>query len=230
MELINAPQQTPQEGFSLKEKLLYGLGTIVIVGGSILIGRKIVLNRIANREENFTLDEGSAATYAKQIKMAFENDGWPGSNTAELRRIMIEIPSKKDTTKVAGSYKRLYNRNMYSDMQSELQSTEYNEMLSIVAEKPTKAGKRGKPVDMSKKYDEWAKRLKAAFDKTYGPFPGTDENAIKAVFTEIPTQADFAQVGTHYQKLYGTSLDDDLHSESQFGEYSDWMKIITTKP
>ena len=93
MELINAPQQKPEEGFSLKEKILYSLGTIVIVGGSILIGRKIVLNRIANREENYTLDEGSAATYAKQIKMAFENDGWPGTNTAELRRIMIEITS-----------------------------------------------------------------------------------------------------------------------------------------
>jgi hypothetical protein len=230
MELIDAPQQNSDEGFSLKEKILVGLGSIIVLGGSFLIGRKMVLKSIANKEENFTLDEGSAATYAKQIKMAFENDGWPGTNTTELRRIMMEIPSKKDTTKVATSYKKLYNSNMYADMQSELQSTEYNEMLSIVAEKPTKAGKRGKPVDMSKKYDEWAKRLKAAFDKTYGPFPGTDSDAIVAVFNEIPTQADFAQVAAHYQKLYGTKFDDDLNSESEFGQYGTWMKIITSKP
>jgi hypothetical protein len=229
MELINAPQPAPPAGLSLKEKILLGIGSLIALTGTVLIGRKIVLNHIANKEENLTLDEGSTATYAKQIKMSFENDGWPGTNTAELRRIMMEIPSKKDTTKVASSYKRLYHRNMYADMQSELQSTEYNEMLSIMAEKPTKAGRRGKSINLSKKYDEWAKRLKAAFDKTYGPFPGTDENAIKAVFTEIPTQADYKQVGNHYQKLYGSALDDDLRSESQMGEYSDWMKIITSK-
>jgi hypothetical protein len=219
-----------QEEFSLKEKLFYSLGTIAVLGGGFLIGRKIVLNRIANREENLSLDEGSVATYAKQIKMAFENDGWPGTNTKELRRIMVEIPSKNDTAKVAGSYHRLYNRNMYADMQGELQSTEYNEMLSIVAEKPQKAGKRTKPVLLTKKYEEWAKRLKAAFDKTYGPLPGTDEDAIKTVFAEIPTQADFVQVSARYKMLYGTKLDDDLKSESEFGQYSDWMKIITSKP
>jgi isochorismate hydrolase len=131
---------------------------------------------------------------------------------------------------VAGSYHRLYNRNMYADMQGELQSTEYNEMLSIVAEKPQKAGKRTKPVLLTKKYEEWAKRLKAAFDKTYGPLPGTDEDAIKTVFAEIPTQADFVQVSARYKMLYGTKLDDDLKSESEFGQYSDWMKIITSKP
>jgi hypothetical protein len=170
MELINAPQPAPPAGLSLKEKILLGIGSLIALTGTVLIGRKIVLNHIANKEENLTLDEGSTATYAKQIKMSFENDGWPGTNTAELRRIMMEIPSKKDTTKVAGSYKRLYHRNMYADMQSELQSTEYNEMLSIMAEKPTKAGRRGKSINLSKKYDEWAKRLKAAFDKTYGLF------------------------------------------------------------
>jgi isochorismate hydrolase len=103
-------------------------------------------------------------------------------------------------------------------------------MLSIVAEKPQKAGKRTKPVLLTKKYEEWAKRLKAAFDKTYGPLPGTDEDAIKTVFAEIPTQADFVQVSARYKMLYGTKLDDDLKSESEFGQYSDWMKIITSKP
>jgi hypothetical protein len=144
MELNNAPQQSPEEGFSLKEKLLNQLARIVTVGGHILIERKIVPRRIVNREENLTLVEGSAGTYAKQIKMAFENDGWPGTNTVELRQIMIEIPSKKDTTKVAESYNRLYHRSIYADMQSELQSTEYNEMMSIVAEKPAKVGKQGR--------------------------------------------------------------------------------------
>ena len=146
MKLNNVLRQSPEEEFALKEKLLNGLATIAVAGVSILIGRKIVPSRFANREENLTPDEESATTYAKRIKMAFENDGWPGTNTVELRQIMIEISSKKDMTRVKGSYKRLFNRNMYVDMQSELRSTEYNEMMGIVAEKPTKAGKRGKPL------------------------------------------------------------------------------------
>jgi hypothetical protein len=230
METTDIEHRQPEDSLTLKEKLLFSLGGLLLVGGTFLIGRKIVRNRIANNEETMTLDEGSSATYAKQIKMSFENDGWPGTNTKELRRIMIEIPSKNDTSKVAKSYHKLYNSSMYADMKSELQSTEYNEMLSIVAEKPTKAGKRGKPVSLEKKYGEWAKRLKAAFDKTYGPLPGTDENAIVAVFTEIPTQAAFVQVTARYNAMYGTNMLDDLKSESEFGQYSDWMKIITSKP
>jgi hypothetical protein len=235
-EVVTAYQQNqaalPQkeDGLTLKEKIIFSLVGLGILSGGALIVRKMILNRIANKEEKDTLDEGSVATYAKQIKMAFENDGWPGTNTKELRRIMIEIPNKRDTSRVAKSYYKLYHKSMYADMKDELQSTEYDEMLAIVAEKPAKGGKRAKSVDMNKKYDEWAKRLKAAFEKTYGPFPGTDEDAIKTTFAEIPTQAAFVQVGGHYKALYGTNLIDDLKDESQFGEYSDWMKIITSKP
>jgi hypothetical protein len=221
--------QKKDEGLTLKEKIIFSLLGLGLFGGSVWLIRKIILKRIANKEETSTLDEGSVATSAKQIKMAFENDGWPGTNTKELRRILIEIPSKKDTSRVAKSYTKLYNRSMYTDMKDELQSTEYNEMLAIVAEKPDKGGKKTKPVDMSKKYDEWAKRLKAAFDKSYGPFPGTDEDAIKSVFNEIPSQAAFVEVGNHYAKLYGGNMTEDLKSESEFGQYSDWMKIITSK-
>lgn len=72
--------------------------------------------------------------------------------------------------------------------------------------------------------------MKAAFDKTYGFLPGTDENAIVAVFNEIPNQAAFVQVTAAYKQLYATNMLDDLKSESEFGQYGDWMKIITSKP
>jgi hypothetical protein len=32
-----------------------------------------------------------------------------------------------------------------------------------------------------------------------------------------------------YKKAYGTSMLDDLKSESEFGQYEEWMKIITAK-
>ena len=228
MPMPNVAFPTPQqqETWTLKEKLIYSLIGLVVVGGTIYIARKMILNRVSNNEENKSFDDGSTATYAKQIKMAYENDGWPGTDTNALRTILREIPSKDEFTKVTKSYQKLYNSNLIKDMSSELQSTEYNEMMEILAAKPQKKGQ----VNPNIAYEAWAKRMKAAFDKTYGFLPGTDADAIVAVFNEIPNQAAFVQVAAAYKKLYGTNMLDDLKSESEFGQYGDWMKIITSKP
>ncbi len=116
--------------------------------------------------------------------------------------------------------------NLLDDMSSELQTTEYSEMMQIMDAKP----KKKEAVAPSVAYKAWAKRMKAAFDKTYGFLPGTDGDAIVAVFNEIPNQAAFVQVADAYKKLYGTNMLDDLKSEGEFGQYDDWMKIITSKP
>lgn len=218
--------------FTLKEKILYTAGSIAAAFGTFFLGRKILRSAVSTREEKKTFSEDSPATYAKRIKMAFDNDGWFGTNTPELRKVLQEIPSKRSMTQVANSYQKLYSSPLYKDMADELQSTEYNEMLSIINAKPDRIGKKGEKQNIitAKNYEEWAKRLKAAFDKSYGPFPGTDEEAIVAVFNEIPTQADFIQVAGHYKVLYGTNLLNDLKGESDYGEYSDWMKIILSKP
>jgi hypothetical protein len=220
-----------QESWTLKEKLLYSLIGLVVVGGTIFIAKKIIRDREANKEENKSLDAGSPAAYAKQIKMAFENDGWPGTNTNALRNTLREIPTQDIFEKVKKSYARMYSKarkeaNLLDDMSSELQSTEYNEMMQIVDAKPEKK----ETVAPSVRYKAWAKRMKAAFDKTYGFLPGTDSDAIVAVFNEIPDQAAFVKVTDAYRQLYGTNMLDDLKSESEFGQYADWMKIITSKP
>lgn len=218
--------------FTLKEKLLYGGGAVVLSVGTFFLGRKIVRSLVSNREEKKSFEEENPATYAKRIKMAFDNDGWFGTNTPELRKALREIPSKQVFTKVANSYQKLYNSSIYRDLSDELQSTEYNEMLAIINAKPDRIGKKGEqPQPLTyKNYTEWAKRLKSAFDKEYGPFPGTDEEAAKAVFDEIPTQAAFIEVGKEYAKLYKQNMLDDLKDEVGFLDYSDWMKIITSKP
>ena len=102
-------------------------------------------------------------------------------------------------------------------------------MLSIINAKPERIVKKSelKPV---LNYGAWAKRLKSAYDKEYGFLPGTDEEAIKAVFEEIPTQTAFVEVGKEYAKLFNSNMLDDLKDEVGFLDYSDWMKIITAKP
>lgn len=221
-------KNTTKDDLTLKEKLLYSLIGIGIVGGGIFFGRKLVLKGVANREEKKSFEDGTPATFAKQIKMAFDNDGWWGTDTEKLRSTLREIPSKQVFLKVQESYKKLYNSNMITDMSDELQTTEYNEMLQIIAQKPDKTG--GKPSSSTLVYDGWAKRLKAAFDKEYGFIPGTDEEAIKAVFNEMPTQKAFIMTGIFYKKLYATDMMTDLKSELEMWEYNDYLKIILSKP
>lgn len=213
------------EKWTTKEKLVYGLLTAVGIGGTIWLGTKLIKKTIANKEENKSFDEGTPATTAKQIKMAFDNDGWWGTNVTALRQALVSIASQEDWDKVIKSYSKLFNSNLIKDMSDELQSTEYNEMMQIINAKPKKKGQ----APQMNIYQAWAKRLKSAFDKEYGFFGGTDGEAIVATLNEMPTQKAFIYTGVEYKKLYGNNLIEDLKSESEFGQYNEWIAIITKK-
>lgn len=228
----NQTSTNQHDEFTLEEKIKYGILGLVVLGGSFFIGRKLVRRAKSYSEEKKTYEEGTEATYAKQLKMAFENDNWFGWGTDEeaVRKTLRAIPSKEYFRRVINSYQRLYSRSLMKDMQDELTSTEYNEMLAIISAKPDRGNVLKPPVLSAVQYQSWAKRLKAAFTITYGPFPGTDEDAVKAVFLEIPTQAAFGQVALAYKKEYNDDLMSDLKSELEFYEYVPMMSIIAKKP
>jgi hypothetical protein len=220
------------EGLSTAEAIKYGLMGFLVLSGTFFVGRSLVRRARADNEEKKTYVEGAEATFAKQIKMAFDNDmafGW-GTDEEKLRGIIRAIPSQDAFGRVVNSYQKLYNRSMMRDMQEELSTTEYNEMLAIIAAKPKSGSTLLPPALSPAQYLSWAKRLKAAFDITYGWFPGTDNDAIKAVFMEIPTQAAYKQVGLYYEKEYGSNLQKDLNSELEFWEKGTMMDIINKKP
>lgn len=218
--------QSESKGMSLKEKVIYSLLAAAGITGVIVLGKRFIDKQISNKAHSKSFDDGTPETLAKQIKMAFENDGYFGTDTNALRTVLIQIKSKSELDKVYKAYQKEYHSNLYKDMSDELQATEYNEMLQIMAAKPEKAGQ----ALTANQYQAWAKRLKAAFDKTYSFIPGTDEPAIKAVFNEIPTQAAFINVGKAYYKEYSENLMEALKGELEFYEFSDYMKIITAKP
>ncbi len=219
--------------FTVEEKIKYGLLGLIVIGGSFFIGRSLVRKARATAEEKKTYLEDSPATYAKQIKMAFENDMWWGWGTNEeaLRKTVVAIPSKEEFRKVISSYQKLYARSLMADMQNELTTSEYNEMLAIIAAKPpTGTSTVTATTPSGQQYQTWAKRLRAAFEISYWFIPGTDEDAIKTVFMELPTQADFWQTATAYKKLFADDLVKDLKSELEFWEYTPMMEIILKKP
>jgi hypothetical protein len=216
--------------FTLKEKFSYAFIGIVLLGGSFYLGRKLIRNAVSTTEEKKTFTEGSPAMYAQQMKMAFENDGWWGTDTAALRQTIQAVPSRTEFKKIIDSYQRLYSRSLMMDMKDKLKTTVYNEMLAIISAKPVKGSSAVLPALTDAQYQSWAERLKAAFDMTYGPFPGTDENAIKAVFLEIPSKAAYQQVALAYKKAFGNDLDSDLGHELEFWEKGPMMDIINKKP
>ncbi len=227
-----AYQSGPEGAFTLEEKIKYGILGIVVIAGSFFIGRSLVRKARATAEEKKTYAEGTPATHAKQIKMSFENDMWWGWGTDEkaLRKTIIAIPSKEEFRKVINSYQKLYARSIMADMQDDLTTSEYNEMLAIIAAKPERGTALIPAQSSPAQYQAWAKRLRAAFEITYWMFPGTDEDAIKAVFMEMRSQADFWETAKAYNQLYGDDLAKDLKGELEFWEYGRMMDIILKKP
>jgi len=214
------------EKSSFKDKVLYSLLAAAGIAGGLFLGEKLVKKFIANRSDAKSFEDGTPETIAKQIKMTFENDDNFGTDVPALRQILTDIKSREQLNRVYTEYKKQFNKSMYNDMYKELQTSEYNEMLQIIAGKPEKEGQ--KPT--SKQYLAWAIRLKSAFDKTYSFIPGTDEPAIKAVFLEIPTQAAFVEVGKEYMARYGVNLMTALKGELEFWELPDYLQMLAAKP
>jgi hypothetical protein len=207
----------------------------ILAFGGVVVSYFFVRGQIRNaraaKMEKLSADEKNPAYYAKQFHIAFENDMWFGMGTDEalIRTTMRAIPNMQFFNQVQMAYAGLYKgEQLMERLEKEMTSTELAEMMAILNGKPAKVNT---PVDNNALYLQWAKRLKAAFDIKYmGVFPGTDEDAIKAVFMEIPTQRDWARTMIVYYNQYNTALNDDLLDELEPWEYRTLMQIILNKP
>ena len=118
------------------------LTTALIATGAgigVFLGiRGVVRNFKKNIREQEALVEGSPATFATQLKLAFENDnsfGW-GTNEELLFSNLEAIPSQSMFRKVQRAYRDLFSRNLSADLKSELGSEEYLLALEIINSKP----------------------------------------------------------------------------------------------
>jgi hypothetical protein len=118
----------------LKTVVIYsslGVGTAT---GLFFLVRHFYKKSQANRSERHSLEEGDPAAYAKQLKMAFDNDnymGW-GTNEEAVTRVFEELPSKKMYERVQKEYFRMYNKSLNADLEEELSSDEYNNLIRLL--------------------------------------------------------------------------------------------------
>jgi hypothetical protein len=218
-----------EKSFSLKEALGYTLITGLGIGAIIYFGGRRIKQKKTDKADSQSFKVGTAEYKAKEIKMFFENDNSfsVGTDFEKLRHLLTQVSSQEEMDKIKSAY-FLQNRSVLdNDLKKELQSTQFIELSQIIAAKPKKAGQK---VSGDILYKSWAIRLKAAFDKTYGFVPGTDEKAIQSVFDEIPTQRAFVNVGVAYYKEYKRKLMEDLKDELSTSEYYSFMKQLTDKP
>ena len=193
-----------------------------------LYSRKLLRDKRAKSEQNKSFGKDKHATWAKQFRQGIDNDGWWGTDVPLIRRTMIEIPSKEDFAKVEQSYSRMYkSASLVTDLTDDLTRQEYLEMMAIKNAKPAKAdGSVGKKI-----YDPkgWAKRINAAINYTWiGFMPGTDLDAIKAVFQEFPSRKAFYDTAKEYRKQFGVSIWTDLNGDLDMSW--DWRTTLKKKP
>jgi len=206
----------------------YSVSGLVIAGTGVWATRNYLRNRKLKKSQKEAFTEGTAESYANRIIMAFENDGWWGTNIPALREVLRSIPNKQVFGKVAIEYRnQTKNQEIFADLKSELTGSEYLEMMNILAGKPDKPGTK-KVFDLTTA-TAISRRLKAAFDYTILGMAATDKGAVKSALEEIPNIYAFAMVKVMYKKLYGHEVEEDLNSELDVFDFS-WKDIVYTKP
>ena len=219
-------QQATVPIFNFKQKLI--IGGILATGVLGYFGYQAWKKARADKELRQSYDEGEPSYYANKLREALESFN---TKEEEIRQVLMAIPSKEFFDRVVRSYQLITGDSLPQKLMDELSETEYIEMIQILATKPEKGSKQVAPVLNDKQYLAWAKRLKAAFDKTYWLFPGTDNEAIKAVLSEIPTKSAFQKTGEAFKTISGgKDLMNELKSELEFWELSEFEEIINKKP
>ncbi len=221
---------------SLSDRQRKVMATLIASGATLaamfgvywLVKRQLKIIR-ANNAKAQSFGGTKHDTWANQFKQAFENDGWWGTDVPLVRRTLKSIPSKADFKKVGERYQVLtQGRILEEDLNDELSKTEYEEMLAIKNALP-ETSKTGQP---AKIYDPkgWAKRIHAALSYTwlFNYFPGTDEEAVLEVFSEIPTQAAFWATAKAYNNAYQAHIWEDLDGDLDWSV--NWRELLHKKP
>jgi hypothetical protein len=205
--------------------------TLTLLGGVVAFGVYYFVNRAvktsrANTSDAKSFQGGSPATTATKINLALTTGSVNGPNVEGLRDTITAIKSKEELDQVKAEYFKQYSKEFNADIKSRVQLSEYDELVAIADAKPV----LGKPIPFLKKYQLWAIRIKAAFDKKWLGFDSVDLKALEAVLKDIPTQATFINVGKMYNTLFKDNVMTVIKTKLHSWDVDTYLKMITDKP
>jgi hypothetical protein len=104
-----------------------GLGTAT---GLVLLIRHFYKKEKGKVTASKSLEEGNPATYARQLGMAILG---VGTDEDAIFKVFNEIPSKAMYKKVQAAYTSLYGNELTTDLEDDLASSDYNELIRIIS-------------------------------------------------------------------------------------------------
>ena len=113
------------------------IGIGAVAGVYFLVKNKVQAVRQTTIQET-GLQAGTAANWAKRLKMAFDNDspfGW-GTDEQACYAVFKEMPNRRAYGAVQSAYRVLYTKDLNADLQEELGVAEFNNVMKIYNSKP----------------------------------------------------------------------------------------------
>ena len=130
-----------KEEINYKEIILYSVLGLGAASGLFFTARHFIKKGQKLNSENKSFDTGDPASFARRLKMAFENDLWWGMGTDEEKvyQVFREIPSKAFYDRVKDEYKKQnVGHTLPGDLKDELSSAEADEVARILNSKKLK--------------------------------------------------------------------------------------------
>ena len=132
------PQRKQENSHSANDfKAYVGFGVLGLLTtvGTILLVRHFVKKSSKKTTEVKTTESGHPASFAKLLKMAFDNDNYAGWGTNEelVYRVFNALPTQAFYKEVQKEYENMTaGRSLNADLSEELDSEEYDKVLGIL--------------------------------------------------------------------------------------------------
>lgn len=219
------------------------IGWSLIAAGGLALGfvtykivQKINRDRLRNRAFEQVDQYGEAADVALDLVNGINPDtvfGWSTDEVLIRETIRHKIPHLEFWEAVKESYNHLTDGgNLNEDLESDLSRNEWKEIKNILRTKPANARQAANPANVNDaQLDAWAERINAGANYVYWyGYRGTDNEAIYAVFEDVPLVSILPALDRKYRSKYGKTLLAEIAYEMDQDEIKHIYQILTDKP
>ncbi|MEM0998428.1 MAG: hypothetical protein AAGN35_15315 [Bacteroidota bacterium] len=219
------------------------IGWSLIAAGGLALGfvtykvvQKINRDRLQDRAFEQVDQYGEAADVALDLVNGINPDtvfGWSTDEVLIRETIRHKVPHKKFWEAVKDAYDNLTDGgNLNEDLESDLSRNEWKEIKNILRTKPANAREAANPANVNdEQLDAWAERINAGANYVYWyGYRGTDNEAIYAVFEDIPLVGILPYLDRKYRSKYRKTLLAEIAYEMDQDEIRHIYQILTDKP